>query len=100
MSQSMSKVWIVQGEHPYDPYYPLELYASEDAAEKRCAELTADFIKDVWEIEHSDTPLLPAPEVTLENWEDLVEEHGDDGDEDGFGRWSVWKHQEEIRGEA
>lgn len=95
----MSEIIVVQGEHPYDPYYPLELFASEDSAAARCAELTRDFLQAFWEIEHEDTPLIPMPEVTIENWSELVDEHGDTDavQDDGFGRWWIGMDRHEVK---
>jgi hypothetical protein len=85
----MTHVYIVQGEHPHHPYYPLEVYASPTAAAAYCAELTKEFLTDWWEIHREDEPM---PEVTVKNWTEVVEEYGDVEDEiqdDGFGRWWV-----------
>lgn len=90
----MTSVFIVEGEHPYDSYYPLEVFASSTSADERAAELTREFLKKVWEIEHDDTP---PPEVTVENWPQIIEEHSSTGDADGFGRWHVGLNEYEVK---
>jgi hypothetical protein len=93
----MSSVFIVEGEHPYDPYRPLEVFASSATADERAAELTREFLEAVWEIEQDDTPLIPMPEVTVENWPDIIREYSSKGDADGFGRWHVELNEFEVK---
>jgi hypothetical protein len=95
----MSKVWVVQGEHPFQPYYPLEVYGDRDAADRRCAELTAELLRDWWEIRHLDED-EPMPAVTTENWRELVEQYGCDESfvqDDAWGEWFVGMQDKDVR---
>ena len=84
------RVTIVQGEHPFAPYFPLEVFASEAAAAERCAEITREFLKEYWEIAHDDEPLIPIPDVTVENWSELVDLYGYDEDFIQDVKWGEW----------
>lgn len=93
----MPEVYVVQGEHPHHPFFPLEVFASEAGAVAHCVELTRDFLNAWWEIHREDED---PPKVTAENWSELVEEYGDVEDEvqdDGFGEWWVAMHSYKVK---
>lgn len=96
----MTKVWIVQGEHPFNNFYPLEVYASEEGAAKRAVDLTFEFLTEYWAIKHDDDGETAMPHVTVENWTDIVDEYGSDEEfvqNDSWGEWFVGVREEEVR---
>jgi hypothetical protein len=98
----LDRVWIVEAEHPFEPYRPLEVFATEHAAINRAVELTNDALKAFWEVEFDDEPLVKPPEVKPTNWRELVDKYGEGGpsnnieQDDGFGSWWVAVTEKEV----
>jgi hypothetical protein len=100
MMAEITKVFAVEGEHPFGDYYPNELFATYAGAIAKAVELTRMLLADYWAIANEDTPLLAVPEVSTDNWVELVEEYGDDDDfvqEGGWGRWWVEITEKEVQ---
>ena len=82
---------IVMGEHPFDPYEPMDVFLDEAGAQYRAADLTRSFLKAYWDIKHGDdAPLLPVPKVTIHNWSEIAEKYGNDEDFIQNDRWGAW----------
>lgn len=93
-------IYVVQGEHPHDPFYPLYLHVTTEKANERAAEITRDFVKDFLATHYEDAPM---PDVTAANWRSVVELYGYDSaisdanlQDDGFGGWFVALTQQEL----
>lgn len=83
-------VRVVIGEHPFDPYEPMDVFVSEAGAQRRAADLTRAFLDAYWRIKHTNRTRQPV--VTDNNWSEIAEKYGNDEDfiqSDGWGRWWV-----------
>ncbi|WP_037500617.1 hypothetical protein [Sphingomonas jaspsi] len=92
-------VYIVDGEHPFDPFYPQSVHATLEGATAKAVELTEMFLKAYWAIKNANHPLLVHLKPTAENWDDLVDRYGDDDDfvqEHDWGRWWVNINEMEL----
>jgi hypothetical protein len=101
-AEVVQKLFVVEGEHPFDPYYPTELFRTRAVAERRAAELTHMFLTAYWSIKFGDEVHLdePMPEATAVNWLQIVEKYGADQDfmqQDQWGRWWVEIVEKEVQ---
>lgn len=96
------RVFVVEGEHPFDPYYPTDLFLTREGADHRAADLTRSFLEAYWAIKYddeNDKVVSAMPIVTPHNWLEIVETYGNDDDfvqTDQWGRWWVEITEKEV----
>jgi hypothetical protein len=62
------KVFMVQAEHPYEPFYPMFLFASRASADAKAFELTNDLVEAVNDVLDDDGEVKAVPAATVADW--------------------------------